>query len=133
MALLLLIPSCSEESGGGNTTNRIPAKCALLSPEPGVDPSLVPEEFRPEGVEVVKAEKTKKRLVAAMNNPRSVNESFALYKTAAEDAGFEIVGQDNEGFEAEIYLRDGKVLGAVQIRGSRCPEATVVFLNVLET
>ena len=98
-----------------------------------MDASLVPDHFLLEGAEVTKAQSTKKRLTAAINNPHGVTESFNLYKGRAKTAGYQIVGLDNEGFEAEIYLRKGTQLGAIQIRTSRCPEATVTFVNLLET
>lgn len=125
------LPACTEEKRGDD--NAIPKKCALPTPDPGVRASLVPPGFLLEDMEVAKAHKTKERLSIALNNPRSVNESFALLKASAREAGFKIVGEDNEGFEAEIYLKDGNRLGAIQIRGSRCPEATVVFLNIVRT
>lgn len=93
----------------------------------------MPPEFLVDGVEVAKVLVTKKRVSAALNNPRSVNESFEAYGKAARAAGFEVVGKDNEGFEAEIYLKKGTDLGAIQIRTSRCPEASVVFVNIVQT
>lgn len=93
----------------------------------------MPEGFLLEDAQVTKVERTKERLTAAINNPHSVNESFTLYKEEVTDLGYDLVGQDNEGFEAELYLRKGKELGAVQIRSSRCDDATIVFVNLVQT
>ena len=64
------------------------------------------------------ADRSKKRLSVALNNPRPVGPSFDAYKRAAKEAGFELVGVDNEGFEAEIYLKTGRDLASVTIRSS---------------
>lgn len=124
-------PACEGEND--SSASDIPAKCGLLTPEPGVDASALPPEFLVEGVEVAKVLVTKKRVSAALNNPRSVTESFEVFGRAARDAGFEIVGRDNEGFEAEVYVKKGRDLGAIQIRTSQCPEASVVFVNIVRT
>ena len=93
----------------------------------------MPEPFLLEGIQLVRVHATKQRLSVALNSPRSVTRNFGLSKTAAEEAGFEIVGEDNEIFEAEIYLQRGDELGSIQIRKSLCPEATVVFINIVRT
>ena len=110
-----------------------PPRCGLLTPDPGLKVEAVPPAFVADGVQIVKVHKTKERLTVALNNPMTVAGSFAAYKKAARTAGFELVGEDNEGFEAEIYLEKGDRLGAIQIRTSRCSEATVVFINIVQT
>ena len=111
----------------------MPAECGLPTPDPEVDAKLVPAEFLLADAVVTNAEKTKERLTIALNNPHSVEESFVEYKKIMRNSDYSIVGEDNEGFEAEIYLKKGSELGAIQIRSSRCPDATVVFLNFVQT
>ena len=111
----------------------MPAKCGLPTPGPNVRAELVPSGFMLDGAVVFKAQKTKKRLTVAINNPHSVNESYLEYKKIVRQSDYTLVGEDNEGFEAELYLKKGSELGAIQIRVSRCPEATVVFLNFVRT
>ena len=129
IALLLTFGACEDSS----STDAIPEECGLPTPDADVDAALVPDHFLLEGAEVTKAQRTKERLTVAINNPHGVTESFDQYKGRMKTAGYQLVGLDNEGFEAEIYLRKGKQLGAIQIRTSRCPEATVTFVNLLET
>ena len=81
----------------------------------------------------MKVVRTKERVTAALNNPRSVADSFDFYRKAVPETGFDLVGSDNEGFEAEVYMRRGKELGVVQIRTSTCDDATVVFINIVQT
>ena len=129
--LLVALPVCSDEPNGGGAA--FPPRCGLLTPEPGLKVEEVPPAFVADGAEIVKVHKTKERLTVALNNPMTVAGSFTAYKKAARAAGFELVGEDNEGFEAEIYLEKGDQLGAIQIRTSRCSEATVVFINIVQT
>ncbi len=132
-ALLIAVAVAACDDDGGPPRAGIPRSCGLPTVDPGVKADLVPEGFLLEDAEVTKVERTKERLTAAINNPHSVNESFTLYKEEVEDLGYDLVGQDNEGFEAELYLRKGKELGAVQIRSSRCEDATIVFVNLVQT
>ena len=129
IVLALAFGACEDSS----PSNAIPEECGLPTPDADVDPALLPDHFLLDGAEVTKVQRTKKRLTAAINNPYGVTESFNLYKGIVKTAGYQVVGQDNEGFEAELYLRKGSQLGAIQIRTSRCPEATVTFVNLLET
>ncbi|HYI44195.1 MAG TPA: hypothetical protein VE174_01865 [Actinomycetota bacterium] len=127
--LLGSLASCDSNGGAA----QVPAECGLPTPDRDVDVQLVPAEFLLADAEVTKAQKTKERLTIALNNPHSVEESFVDYKRIMQGSDYAIVGEDNEGFEAEIYLKKGKELGAIQIRSSRCPDATVVFLNFVRT
>lgn len=130
--LLLFAPSgCSEEDP--DATSGFSPECALPTPEPGIEPGVVPGPFLLEGVELVRAHETRNRVTVALNNPRTVQASFEAFRRAATKAGFEIVGEDNEGFEAEIYLQRGRRYGSIQIRMSRCAEATVAFINIVRT
>lgn len=123
------LASCDSDDG----TTAIPEECGLPTPDRNVDAGLVPSGFLLANAEVTKARKTKERLTIAVNNPHSVAESFVQYKRIMRNSDYAIVGEDNEGFEAEVYLKKGSELGAIQIRSSRCPDATVVFLNFVQT
>jgi hypothetical protein len=128
-AVLIGLPSCDD--GGGSEL--VAQECGLPTPEPDVDASLVPDAFLVDETEVVKVFKGKDRFTAALNIQKSVNDSFELYRKAAGDAGFDLVGVDNEGFEAEVYMKRGTELGTVQIRTSTCDDASVVFVNIVQT
>lgn len=64
-----------------------------------------------------------------MNVPLSVQEAFDFYRKAVKEAGYESISVDNEGFEAELYLRRKKHLAAIQIRTSTCEDRAIVFIN----
>ena len=128
---LAALPGCSEGADPG--TGAFPPRCGLPTPEPGVETAAVPEAFLLDGVQAVKVHRTKERLSVALNNPRSVEASFDAFKKAVDRTGFESVGEDFEGFEAEIYIQKGAELGTIQIRTSRCSEASVAFINIVRT
>lgn len=67
--------------------------------------------------------------LAAINVRLSVSGAVDFYRPAIKKAGYEIINIDNEGFEAEIYMRKGKRLAAVQIRTSTCDDRSIVFIN----
>lgn len=62
----------------------------------------------------------------------SVQDALPLYKKAISGAGFDLVGEDNEGFEAELYMKRGERLGAIQIRRTLCDDVSIVFVNVVK-
>ncbi|MDQ3963943.1 MAG: hypothetical protein M3277_08560 [Actinomycetota bacterium] len=70
--------------------------------------------------------------LAMINIDRSVQDALETYHSIVTDHGFEIIQEDNEGFEAEIYLRRAQHLAAIQIRTSQCDDASVIFVNLVD-
>lgn len=129
-ALALLVLGAACNGGDGSAA---PEDCGLPTPDPAARADLIPEELLLDGrAEVTTAARRKGGVTAALNLPLSVQDALPLYRKAIGSARFEIVGQDNEGFEAEIYIKQGKRLGQVQIRRSLCEDASVVFVNVVQ-
>jgi hypothetical protein len=120
-------------SGDGDASNpqAIPTTCGLPSPtSPDLDHSIVPDVFLLDGTgRLVSVDSRRHGFTAVINVPYSVGEAFKLYGRKVVSAGYEVVGKDNEGFEAEIYLRIKKQIGAVTMRRSLCDDASVVFVN----
>ena len=127
--LAVALSACAQ--GAGGSPDAKPTNCGLLTVKPSVEPEHIPEALRLGGtVEVATTEIEQGRLLAAMNVRMTVNESFEAYKKAIGEAGLEILQEDNEGFEAELYVKAGKELGSVVIRRSLCEDAVVVYLNL---
>jgi hypothetical protein len=61
-----------------------------------------------------------------------VQDALPRYKKAVREVGFEVVGEDNEGFEAELYMKRGERLGALQIRRTLCDDVSIVFVNIVK-
>lgn len=130
--LLLLATACEAEQPTPQHPQAIPTACGLPTPVPGLNASLVPAVWvEAADGELTNAERDKGGFLAAVNVPASVNEAFEIYKRTVTAEGYEILSEDNEGFEAEIYLRDGRKIGAIQIRMSRCESASLVYVNVV--
>ncbi|MDQ3645437.1 MAG: hypothetical protein M3345_00715 [Actinomycetota bacterium] len=119
-------------AGGGRAPDpgATVADCGLPTPKDKVDPSMVPALFVDvvDG-EVVQAQQQDRGFVAAINLRLSVTEAFKRYRTAVKEAGYQEITVDNEGFEAEITLKKGKAIVAIQIRRSICEDASVAFVN----
>lgn len=128
-ALLVLLLAGSCRDGGAEPAGG----CGLPKPDPAADASLIPQELLLGGdAEVASAGHRKGGVTGVLNIRMSVQEALPIYKKAIARAGFELVGEDNEGFEAELYLKRGKQLGSLQIRTSVCTDAAVVFVNVVK-
>jgi hypothetical protein len=91
----------------------------------------VPEEFLIEGSRISSGQKVRGGFVTTIDVPFSVQDALPLYRKALVAAGFELRSEDNEGFEAELYFEGGKILGALQIRRSTCPDASLVYVNMV--
>lgn len=91
----------------------------------------VPKQFLVEGSRISLGQKVQGGFVTTIDIPYSVQDALPLYRTAVVEAGFEMRNVDNEGFEAELYFAAGKELGAIQIRRSTCPDASLVYVNIV--
>lgn len=127
--LFLALVSCSGDPEPGGNPAGLSGTCGLPTPEPERDESLVPELLMPEGAEVSNAQAERGGFIAAINVKLSVQDALAFYKAAIKKAGYEVINIDNEGFEAEMYLRRNKKLAAIQIRTSTCDDRAIVFIN----
>jgi hypothetical protein len=130
LCLLALIGCGSEDAPPEEGT--IPAECGLPSPGQKVDPSVVPEQYLLDGKAIVRKVTERNDLfVVALNVPLTVNAAFGAYLDALGPPRYQLITKENEGFEAEIYLRDGeqKNLMAVQIRQPQCVEAVSVYIT----
>lgn len=124
LVVLALTPSC--QSG----RRAAPAGCGLPTPAPGLEARVVPEPFLLDGqAEPTLVERRPGGFSAALNVPLSVSEALEAYRGALAQTGRQVVGEDNEGFEAELFVRRKDELGMIQVRRSVCDHASVVFLN----
>ena len=93
---------------------------------------LVPDHFLVENAQVVRAQRERGGFITSLNIDLGVQDALARYQRVVKEADYEIIQQDNEGFEAEIYFRGRDQLGAIQIRTSQCDTKSVVFVNVVD-
>ena len=124
--------SCSDEPTPAKKTSPATRDCGLPAAKPAADPRLVPDEFLLDDpkVEVTETIERKNRFIAALNVGGSVQETFRAFKAAIERSPFDLLQEDNEGFEAELYLQRGGDFAVIQIRASNCDDASLVFLNL---
>lgn len=130
LAVALSLGACSGSEGASE--GKWPEECVLPSPEPGVETSKVRDEFVLPDSEVRQVMDENDLLVIALNVPYGVTESLEMYKERLGAPDYDVISEDNEGFEAELYLQDSKTknLLAVQIRQPRCTEASAVYVQV---
>ena len=124
----VLVAGCGAEGSSGN--GDVPKDCGLPTPDRNVEPDAVPDDvFLMERAVIFRTQTRDGRSVVGLSVPHGVNEAFDYYRRAAKQAGYDVLQMDNEGFEAEIYLKAKRDLAAVTIRSSVCEEAVVVYLN----
>jgi hypothetical protein len=130
----ILLAACAGDGAENDTKPRVlPTSCGLPSPDPQARTNLVPADLLLKGAEITRTERQRKGIVAAMNVPYSVGDAFGRYRRAVLAAGYKVLGEENEGFEAEIYVGKNQKLGAVQIRTSGCSDASVVYVSLFPT
>jgi hypothetical protein len=74
--------------------------------------------------------------VTGVVTDRTVNDLYQPMARSVERNGFDILGQENEGFEAEVYFaRATDVAGIASLRRGPCPEQVTysVMYDPLET
>ena len=92
----------------------------------------VPDEFVIDDVEVARTRSYDDELVITIYAPYEVNDAYRVYQDRVRDAGWKIVSQETEGFEAEIYLSGKDQLAAVQLRSSTCESKIVVYVSIVD-
>jgi hypothetical protein len=130
--LLCLFALVACGSDGAAEEGTIPEECGLPSPGPNLDASAVPEQYLLDGRAIVRKVTERNDLfVVALNVPLTVNAAYGAYLDALPPPRYKVITKENEGFEAEIYLRDGEQenLMAVQIRQPQCVEAVSVYIT----
>ena len=130
----MLFGACEGSTETPPLDEGLSGSCGLPTPDP-VDQrqdELVPEALLPPGSEIAKSTAERGGFLSAVNVPLSVAEAFAFYRKAVTEAGYEAISIDNEGFEAELYLRRKDHLGAIQIRTSTCADRSIVFINDID-
>ena len=122
--------ACSGSDGEPSPDpTRLSGTCGLPTPEPERDEALVPDFLLPDGAEISNAQAERGGFVTAINVRLGVSEALEFYEDAVTEGGYEIIQIDNEGFEAEMYLRRKNRLAAIQIRTSTCDDRSIVFVN----
>jgi hypothetical protein len=132
LAVLVLVLGLMAGCGGETPTGErdLQKDCGLPTPDRNVDPNAIPHEaLRMEGATIFRTQTRSGRTVVGLNVPHGVSDAFTYYRRAAKEAGYDVLQMDNEGFEAEIYLKTGRDLASVTIRSSVCEGAVVVYLN----
>ena len=128
LAAITLVAACG--GGGGAADGDVPKDCGLPTPDRNVDPNAVVDDvLLMDGATIFRTQTREGRSVVGLNVPHGVTAAFDYYRRAAKQAGFDVLQLDNEGFEAEIYLKAKRDLAAITIRSSVCEDAVVVFLN----
>ena len=126
--MIAVVPvSCSDEKA--RTTAE--PNCSLPTPAGDVETDLVAEAFLLGGdAEVAVTEARRDRLIATLNVSRDVQGALTGYRSAVRNAGYKVLQEDNEGFEAELYLQRGEELAVLQIRSSACEDKVLVLINL---
>lgn len=131
MLTVVLAGACGDGEETPSLDDGLSGSCGLPTPDP-VDQrrdELVPESLLPEGAEIAKSAAERGGFITAINVPLGVQGAFDFYRKAVKQAGYESISVDNEGFEAELYLRRKNRLAAIQIRTSTCEDRSIVFVN----
>lgn len=121
-AALVLLASCDS----GKET--LAQECER--PEPASDLSALPEGLElDEFGTVVKAADGRGFVSARAIAADGVGDLYSPITKLLRSGGFEIVGEDNEGFEAEIYFTRGVDTGSILLRQGSCGGATSIILT----
>lgn len=127
--MLATAAACNRGGDGAGPA----ADCGVPTPDPAARPELIPDPFLLDGdAGVASAGRRRGGVTAVLSVSLSVQDALPLYRKAIGRAGFDVVSEDNEGFEAELYMKRGERLGAIQIRRTLCDDVSVVFVNVVQ-
>ena len=124
----MLVALALATSCGGDTDPRA-ERPPCTDPTPsGEDPGLPPGLDLERHATITSVQHRNEALGVTAVSELSVVELYPPLARGVLDAGFRIVGSDNEGFEAEIYFGDRNVTGAYRLREAPCKEQVIVKL-----
>ena len=87
------------------------------------DPASVPAAFSLDGEgEIERVVESTDGYTAVVALPRSIEGAYEGYRETLPRAGYDIVGEDFEGFEAELYLRHTAGNASLQLRKTTCAD-----------
>jgi hypothetical protein len=122
VALLLALGACNSDGGG--------LAGACESPKPAADISALPDGIALEEFgTVVRARKRNGFVGAQAVADAAVDKLYAPLLDLLKDGGYEIIGEDNEGFEAEIFFTRATNSGSLILRRGDCAGATNIILT----
>lgn len=121
-ASLFGLVACSSDDGG------LAQDCE--SPEAVSDLSALPEGIALDEYGTVVRARTKNGFVGAQAvADGKVDKLYTPLLNLLKDGGYEIVGEDNEGFEAEIFFTRERNTGSLILRQGECAGATNIILT----
>ena len=136
-ALIIVVTAslgaCSSD-GDEQAKPGVPKECELPTTPPELKEDVLPDFFSLEGsVAVTRAIEFKKGMTASGELRGSVKQALTRYRAAVEEEGFDIVNQDYEGFEAELYLQRKKEIGYLSLRESPCDGTLLAYLKLVRS
>lgn len=119
-------PEASSSGGKGGE------ECGIPKPKETVDASALPGVFSLQDTGVVnRILSFKDGYSVVVQFSLTVEKAYEDYTKALPKAGYEIIGSDYEGFEAEIYLQHTSGTGALQLRQTECDGVILAYVKVL--
>ncbi len=127
--MLLAAPACNDDAVGSRYASCIDLAAAGDRPIP--DPLVLPE-----GAHVTELVEEEGFVVLHAVADGSVDDVYEPMEQELRRAGFDVVGRDYEGFEAELFLVSGEdSAGVARLRVGPCPEQVTlsILYDPLET
>jgi hypothetical protein len=122
VALVLGLAACSSDDG------RLAGECE--PPKAAANLAVLPEGIAlQEYGTVVRARKKNGFVGAQAVAEGEVDKLYTPLLNLLKDGGYEIVGEDNEGFEAEIFFTRQASSGSLILRQGNCAGSTNIILT----
>jgi len=126
----LIVMGGSALALGGDGGIRTAPSCGLASPDPALGDDVLPALAEFPGAERVAIAHGNGFLSADLNVPLSVRELFEVLRSRVRGSAYEILRQDFEGFEAELYIARNGQAGVLQILRSTCPDRSRLLIQL---
>jgi hypothetical protein len=115
------VVSASPQKGPDGLESLV--KRCQVSTERSTSPDVVPGEFKPSRTRVISAARTADGFAARLLYDHSVTDVYAAIKQAVQAAGYEVVREENEGRDAELFLTRNGTPSEVRLSAIRaCPQ-----------
>jgi hypothetical protein len=129
VAAVLVLAACNGGGNGGGDGSPVPT-CSLVATNP--PPTGLPPNFpTPEGVGYYKVQEAgPSTILDGYWIGVTLEEAFEAYKTAFEDAGYDVTDEEIEATDAEVNFAGGDSTGQVRLNSRTCAGTVMVGVTI---
>lgn len=130
VTVAMTLASASGKKNTNEQHSRSGVDCGLPRPDLSLKEAALPDVARLRGVEITALDTSRGFVSADLNVPLSVEELLNSLLSRTRSAGYDVLYEDFEGFEAELYVSSEGRPGTVRMVTSECADFSRLMIHL---